>query len=141
MNPDEHRSELNRITKQIIGCVYRVSNTLGCGFLEKVYENALVIELNRARLCFQQQHPIKVLYDSLTVGEYAVDLLVEDKIIVELKAARAFDEIHSAQCMNYLRASNLSICLLVNFGAPGHRSSASCQTTKADTFGIAARMF
>ncbi len=118
MNADEHRFELNQITKKIIGCVYRVSNTLGCGFLEKVYENALVIELNRARLQFQQQHPIKVLYDSLTVGEFAVDLLVEDRVIVELKATKAFDEIHSAQCMNYLRASNLNICLLVNFGAP-----------------------
>jgi GxxExxY protein len=118
MNADEHRFELNRITKQIIGCVYRVSNTLGCGFLERVYENALVIELNRARLRFQQQPPIKVFYDSLTVGEFAVDLLVEDQVIVELKATKAFDEIHSAQCMNYLRASNLNICLLVNFGTP-----------------------
>ena len=118
MNADEHRFELNRITKKIIGCVYRVSNTLGCGFLEKVYQNALVIELTRAKLRFQQQHPIKVLYDSLTVGEFAVDLLVEGQVIVELKATKAFDEIHSAQCMNYLRASKLNICLLVNFGAP-----------------------
>jgi GxxExxY protein len=118
MNTDEHRSELDRITKLIIGCVYRVSNTLGCGFLEKVYENALVIELNRAGLRFQQQHPIRVSYDSVTVGEFAVDLLVEDRVIVELKATKAFDEIHFAQCMNYLRTSDLNICLLINFGVP-----------------------
>jgi GxxExxY protein len=118
MNADEHRSELNRITERIIGCVYRVSNMLGCGFLEKVYENALVIELSRAGLQFQQQHPIRVFYGNLTVGEFAIDLLVEDQVVVELKASKCFDEVHSAQCMNYLRASNLKICLLVNFGTP-----------------------
>jgi len=118
MNADEHRSELDRITNRIIGCVYRVSNTLGCGFLEKVYENALVIELRRGGLHLEQQHPIRVFYDNLAIGEFAVDLLVEGRVIVELKAARAFDEVHSAQCMNYLRASNLNVCLLVNFGTP-----------------------
>jgi len=118
MNADEHRFELNRITEKIIGCVYRVSNTLGCGFLEKVYENALVIELHRAGLQFEQQHPIRVLYDNLTVGEFAVDLLVERRVIVELKATKGFDDVHSAQCMNYLRASCLHICLPVNFGVP-----------------------
>ena len=118
MNTDEHRSNLNRITKQVIGCVYRVSNMLGCGFLEKVYENALVIELGRAGLHYRRQHPVEVCYNNVTVGEFAVDLLVEERVIVELKATKCFDEVHFAQCMNYLRASNLKVCLLVNFGTP-----------------------
>jgi GxxExxY protein len=118
MNANEHRLELDRITKRIIGCVYRVSNTLGCGFLEKVYENALAIDLCCAGLRLDQQHPVKVFYNDFPVGEFAVDLLVESCVIVELKAARTLDEEHSAQCMNYLRASGLNVCLLVNFGRP-----------------------
>ena len=118
MNTDEHRFGLNRITEKIISCAYHVSNTLGCGFLEKVYENALVIELRRAGLAMRQQYPIDVFYDGLIVGEYAVDLLVEDRVMVELKATKAFDEVHTAQCMNYLRATGLNLCLLVNFGTP-----------------------
>jgi len=110
--------KLDLVTGKIIGCIYRVSNTLGCGFVEKVYENALAIELSRAGLTFEQQYPLKVLYDDRPVGEFAVDLLVEDRVIVELKAVRAFDGVHSAQCINYLRASGLGVCLLVNFGRP-----------------------
>ena len=91
---------------------------MGCGFLEKVYENALAIELARARLKFKQQHPIEVFYDKLLVGQYLTDLMVENQVIVELKAAKAFDEMHAAQCMNYLRASGLHVCLLINFGTP-----------------------
>lgn len=118
MNADEHRSELNRVTEKIIGCVHRVSNTLGSGFLEKVYENALAVELRKGGLQVEQQHPIKVLYDSTIVGEYAADLWVEGCVIVELKAVKALDEVHSAQCLNYLKATGLKICLLVNFGKP-----------------------
>jgi GxxExxY protein len=118
MNADERRLELDRLTKKIIGCVYRVSNKLGSGFLEKVYENALVIELRHAGLHLEQQYPIRVFYDDFLVGEYAVDLLVEKHVIVELKAAKALDEVHFAQCMNYLRAAGLKVCLLVNFGRP-----------------------
>jgi len=110
--------ELDHLTKKIIGCVYRVSNKLGSGFLEKVYENALVIELRRTGLHLEQQHPIRVFYEDFLVGEFAVDLLVEEHVIVELKAAKALDDVHSAQCMNYLRAAGLSVCLLVNFGRP-----------------------
>jgi GxxExxY protein len=106
------------LTKKIIGCVYRVSNTLGCGFLEKVYENALVIELRRAGMQLEQQYPLTTYYDGLPVGEFAVDVLVEGRVIVELKAAKGLDEVHAAQCMNYLRTSSLAVCLLVNFGAP-----------------------
>jgi GxxExxY protein len=95
-----------------------VSNTLGSGFLEKVYENALALELRKSGLQAQQQHAIKVRYDGVVVGEFAADLLIEEKIIIELKAAKALDEVHMAQCLNYLKATGLSVCLLVNFGKP-----------------------
>jgi len=110
--------ELDRITESIIGCAYKVSNTLGAGFVEKVYENALAIELRKAGFRTEQQHPIRVRYDGAIVGEFTADLLVEGMIIVELKAVKAFDEVHSAQCMNYLRATGLPVCLLINFGKP-----------------------
>ena len=116
--PDERRLEINRITEKIIGCVHRVSNTLGSGFLEKVYENALAIELRESGLNVEQQHAIKVFYNSALVGDFAADLLVENCVIVELKAAKTLDDVHSAQCLNYLKATGLKVCLLVNFGRP-----------------------
>jgi len=115
---DELRAEINRITEKIIGCVHHVSNTLGSGFLEKVYENALAVELRKNGLNVEQQHPIKVFYEQTLVGDFAADLLVENRVIVELKAARALDEVHSAQCLNYLKATGLKVCLLINFGRP-----------------------
>ena len=118
MDADKHRLELDEITKKIIHCAHIVSNMLGCGFVEKVYENALVIELRRADIKVEQQHPIMVRYDSAIVGDFAADLFVEKKVIVELKAIKALDEIHSAQCLNYLKATGLTVCLLVNFGNP-----------------------
>ena len=118
MDPTERRSEVNEITKSIIACVYRVSNTLGSGFLEKVYENALAIELRQSGLKAEQQHPIRVFYKREPVGDFAADLLVDDCVIVELKSAKTLDEVHSAQCMNYLKATGLKVCLLVNFGRP-----------------------
>jgi GxxExxY protein len=110
--------ELNEITEKIIGCAYTVSNTLGSGFLEKVYENALAIELKKQGLRVVQQNEIQVRYDNIVVGEYIADLLVENTIIVELKAVKSLDDIHSAQCLNYLRATQLKTCLLLNFGKP-----------------------
>jgi len=83
-DPDDRRSEINRVTERIIACIYRVSNTLGSGFLEKVYENALAIELRQNGLKTEQQHPIRVFYNSEPVGDFAADLLVEDCVIVEL---------------------------------------------------------
>jgi GxxExxY protein len=115
MDPQQ-LSELNGITRRIISCVYRVSNTLGSGFLEKVYENALAIELRSNGLKVQQQYPIRVFYNNETVGDFAADLLVEDAVIVELKSARTLDDVHSAQCLNYLKATRHKVCLLVNFG-------------------------
>ena len=110
--------EPNQITERIIGCVHRVSNTLGSGFLEKVYENALVLELGRCGLHAEQQHSIRVFYDNSLVGEFAADILVNKCVIVELKAVKALDDVHTAQCLNYLKATGMKICLLVNFGKP-----------------------
>jgi GxxExxY protein len=110
--------ELNDITKKIIGCVYSVGNELGSGFLEKVYENALAHELRKTGLSVKQQYPIAVIYDSVVVGDFVVDLMVEDCIVVELKTVKALDEIHLAQCINYLKATGLQLGLLINFYHP-----------------------
>jgi GxxExxY protein len=109
---------LNEITKRIIGCAYAVSNGLGAGFLEKVYENALAHELRKAGLCSEQQKPIKVRYDGIIVGDYLADIVVEESVVVELKAVKTFDDVHFAQCINYLKATGMKICLLINFGQP-----------------------
>ena len=115
-----HRAEIvpDRLSERIIGCAFRVMNTLGSGFLEKVYENALAHELRKAGLQVSQQHAIVVRYDDSVVGEYAADLLVEGTIVVELKAVKALDRVHVAQSINYLKATRLDVCLLFNFGKP-----------------------
>ena len=113
MNADERR--LNELTERIIGCAYELSNRMGCGFLEKPYENALRIELMLAGLSVLQQHPIPVLYRGRVVGDYFADLIVEGEVLIELKAIKNFDEIHMAQCPNYLKATGLKVCLLINF--------------------------
>lgn len=104
------------ITKKIIEAYYKVYNTLGYGFLEKVYENALKIELRRLNLKVDQQQSIKVLYETFEVGDYFADLIVEDLVIVELKAAESLCEEHEMQLINYLKATNLEVGLLLNFG-------------------------
>jgi len=91
---------------------------LGNGFLEKVYENALVYELRKKGLLVEQQRPMSVQYDGVTVGEYLADLLVEAKVLVGLKAVKQIEDIHKAQCINYLKVTGLEICLLINFGTP-----------------------
>jgi GxxExxY protein len=116
MKTDTDRAELDRITEKVIGCAFTVGNKLGTGFLEKVYENALAIELRKQKLLVEQQHGIKVRYEGAIVGEFAADLLVEELVLVELKAVEAVAKLHVAQCLNYLRATGLSVCLLVNFG-------------------------
>jgi len=113
MKPDwEH------VTGTVIGCSYTVANTLGAGFLEKVYENALAHEFRKAGLHVHQQHPIDVHYDDVLVGCYVADLIVEQRVLIELKAIRALEDIHLAQCLNYLKATELPVCLLLNFGRP-----------------------
>lgn len=115
---DESKDSLNKITETIIGCAYKVGNSLGCGFLEKVYENSLTHEIRKSSLAAEQQKVIKVYYDGTEVGNYDADILVEGKVLVELKAVKNFDDIHKAQCLNYLKATGLKICLLINFGNP-----------------------
>ncbi len=106
----------NEITDLIIKSFYKVYNSLGYGFLEKVYENALKIELLKLGLQVEQQKNIKVFYESEQVGEYFADLLVNDLVIVELKAAENLCEEHEAQLLNYLKATELEAGLLLNFG-------------------------
>ena len=111
-------SELDKITEKIIGCAYKVSNTLGIGFVEKVYENALFHEMKKDGLKAAQQHSAKVNYDGVVVGEFYLDMLVNDFVIVELKAVSALTNEHLAQAFNYLRATGFPACLLINFGQP-----------------------
>jgi len=115
---DQDEVMVNQISERIIGCAFRVMNTLGIGFLEKVYENALAHELRTAGLRITQQQAISVGYNGINVGDYTTDLLVESTVVVELKAVKALDSVHTAQCINYLKASRLRLCLLLNFGKP-----------------------
>jgi GxxExxY protein len=105
------------LTGKIIGCAYQVHNKLGAGFLEKVYENALTIELRKQGLNVEQQAKIQVWYDGQIVGDYFADLLVEKNIIVELKAAQTLIKEHEVQVVNYLTATGMDVGLLINFGS------------------------
>ena len=113
MNTDHPHDPL---TQRVIGSAFTVYTTLGYGFLEKVYENALVHELRKAGLHITQQKPFPVFYDGINVGDYVADLLVGDSLIIELKSAKAIDDSHIAQCLNYLKAARLRHGLLLNFG-------------------------
>ncbi len=113
MNADERR--LNALSEQIMGAAFEVSNVLGTGFLEKVYENALNVELNLRGLKAFQQAPLKVFYKDELVGDYIADILVENEVIIEVKAVKELDTIHFPQCLNYLRITRLKLCLLLNF--------------------------
>jgi GxxExxY protein len=104
------------ITDKILKAFYTVYNVLGYGFLEKVYENALYIELSKMGLAVIKQHPIKVYYERKQVGEYFADLLVQDLVIIELKASEGIVEEHEYQLLNYLKATDKEVGLLLNFG-------------------------
>ncbi|MCQ2597738.1 MAG: GxxExxY protein [Treponema sp.] len=110
--------DVNKVTEQIIGSAFEVSNTLGCGFLEKVYENALAKELRIKDLKVEQQKKISVFYKNENVGDYYADLCVEDDVIVEIKSIKQLAEIQEAQLINYLKATNKRLGLLINFGTP-----------------------
>lgn len=112
----------SELSGKILKAFFNVYNTLGFGFLEKVYENAMMIELRKFDLqCHQQQH-INVYYDEEKVGDYYADIIVEDKIIIELKAAETLSPDHEAQLVNYLRATDKEVGLLLNFGkTPQHK--------------------
>ena len=105
-------------TGQILAASFEVINELGAGFLEGVYEKAMAIALRERGLKVQVQVPLKVIFRGHCVGEYFADLLVEDKVIVELKAVKALTPEHQAQVINYLRATNVAVGLLINFGHP-----------------------
>lgn len=104
------------LTGQIIDSFYKVYNKLGYGFLEKVYENALQIELHQRNFQCYSQHPIKVYYDEKVIGEYFADLIVEEIVIVELKSSKNLSEADEYQLINYLKATNIEVGLLLNFG-------------------------
>ena len=109
---------LNGLTERIIGCAFTVANALGVGFLEKIYENALAIEMRKRGLTVVQQRGIVVRYDDVVISEFTADFVVNNHVMVELKVVKAFGDQHIAQCMNYLRATGMRLCLLINFGRP-----------------------
>lgn len=104
------------LTRQIIGCAYKVYNTMGFGFLESVYEECMVIELCKLGLHVEQQFPICVMYDNRVVGTFAGDLFVEGTVMVELKSVRTTAPAHETQLVNYLNATGVDVGLLINFG-------------------------
>ena len=112
MQPMEH----SEITEKILKCCFEVANELGAGFLESVYRKALLIALKQAGLQATEEAPLKVLFRGQCVGEFFADILVEEKVVVELKAVKAIAPEHQAQVINYLNATGFSVGLLVNFG-------------------------
>jgi len=114
MNSEDFKYK--ELTEKIIRIFYKVYNKLGYGFLEKVYENAMMIELEKENIPAVPQSPIKVFYDGEIVGEYYADILVDGKVIVEIKAAKALIEENEAQLLNYLKATNIEVGILFNFG-------------------------
>jgi GxxExxY protein len=117
MNTEE-REALNRLSGKAIGAAHAVSTGLGCGFLERVYEYAMAVELQRRGLKTERQKGLSVRYEGFVVGEYLADIVVEDSLLLELKAVSHLDAVHEAQCINYLKASGLKLCLLMNFARP-----------------------
>ena len=110
--------DINDLTYQINGAVYEVNKVLGHGFLEKVYENALLFELTQRGLKAANQVPLSINYKNKIVGEYCADIVVEDQIILELKSIESLQNIHKAQLLNYLKATGLKVGLLINFTFP-----------------------
>jgi GxxExxY protein len=113
-NSDNYKH--SELTEKIIKEAYYVFNALGYGFLEKVYENALYRRLNNQGIIAKQQFPINVYFENELVGEYCADLIVENKVIVELKAIQELNKIHETQLVNYLKATDIEVGLLINFG-------------------------
>jgi GxxExxY protein len=116
MKTDYTDFEHKELTEKIIKAFYTVYNKLGYGFLEKVYENAMMIELKKEGISAASQSPIRVLYEGEVIGEYYTDILVGNKVIVEIKAAKNLVEENEAQLLNYLKATNIEVGLLLNFG-------------------------
>jgi GxxExxY protein len=116
MNTDYQDIKYKKLTEKIIKVFYNVYNKLGYGFLEKVYENAMMIEMRKEGIPAVSQYAIKVYYENNIVGEYFADILVADKVIIEIKAARNIAVENEAQLLNYLKATNIEVGLLLNFG-------------------------
>ncbi|HCX31675.1 MAG TPA: GxxExxY protein [Blastocatellia bacterium] len=116
MNTDNHGFQHGEITQKIIGVFYEVYNELGHGFLESVYEKSLEVALNSMNLKVCRQIEIPVRFRGHKVGDFSADMLVEDCVLLELKAARSLDSSHTAQLLNYLRATDIEVGLLLNFG-------------------------
>lgn len=108
---------LNSLSEKVIGLSYKVYNKLGRGYVEKVYENALVHELIKQNIQLKQQAYVNVLYDGIIVGEFQPDLIVDNSLLVEIKAVSELSKTHEAQCFNYLLAASLKLGLILNFGA------------------------
>ncbi len=108
--------DINQLTERIIGAAMRVSTILGPGFLEKPYENALVYELKKNGLVVEQQKPVEIFYEGIEVGNYVLDVLVDERVVLELKSCKAIDPVHVAQTINYLKATGFKIGLIFNFG-------------------------
>jgi len=106
------------ITRAVIGCAFEVINELGAGFLESVYERAMLIALRQKGLSATVQHPVRVMFRNECVGDFYADIFVEEKVIVELKAVKAIAPEHQAQIINYLNATGIEVGLLINFGNP-----------------------
>jgi len=116
MDADYQDFKHKELTEKIIKTFYRVYNELGYGFLEKVYENAMMIEFRKEGIACVSQSPIKVFYGGEVIGEYYADILVDSKVIVEIKAAKRLTEENEAQLLNYLKATDIEVGLLLNFG-------------------------
>ena len=106
------------LTGKIIGAAFAVHNDLGAGFLEKVYSNALAVELGQTGISCEREVPFKVKFRNTVVGDYCADMVVERRVLVELKACAGLDAVHEAQILNYLKASGIRVGLLMNFGRP-----------------------
>ena len=111
--------EQEQLTHKVIGCAYKVYNTLGFGFLEIIYHKAMLIELNKAGLISESEKPLKVFYSDKTIGEFSVDIYVANDLIVELKSVERLAKAHEVQVVNYLTAAKKEIGLLINFGPVG----------------------
>ena len=116
MNADLKDFKYKELTEKIIEIFYRVYNKLGYGFLEKVYENAMMIEFTKDSVHAVAQFAIEVLYEGEVIGEYYADVMVESNVIVEIKATKSLGMEHEAQLLNYLKATNIEVGLLLNFG-------------------------
>jgi GxxExxY protein len=116
--PSDERASLEALAEKVVGAAYEVSNVLGAGFLEKIYERALMEELTMRGVRARAQAPYPIAYKGKHIGTYSADLVVEDRLLVEAKCVEGFSNEHLAQCINYLKASGLHLALLINFRRP-----------------------